>query len=292
VGVEPSQGETPGSVTFLAVAFPGSEGYCSEVNVTTIAAAVPNTFSQVKSPGNTVYYLDGEKGDDSSPGTAEDKPWKSLARLNSVVLTAGDKVLFKAGSAYAGCLKLQGSGKEGAPIIVDKYGEGPSPRINAKGKSPESLLLHNVEYYEVQNLELTNLGKQRAHGRAGVRLRVDNFGTAHHIHLKKLYVHDVHGDLNTGDGDQFGGFGLQWVNKGRPRRSDPGHRQVRWHMAVELRQHPVAVQRGQPHGRQPGRPGIRFRLQLQQYRLPVQLQPRQRRRLHARLQRRRPAHAQ
>jgi hypothetical protein len=80
----------------------------------------------VKEDGTAVRLLEALKPTSAqvgwgNPGTAEDKPWKSLARVNSVVLAAGDKVLIKAGSAYNGCLKLQGSGKEGAPIVVDKY---------------------------------------------------------------------------------------------------------------------------------------------------------------------------
>ncbi len=214
-----TRSEVPGRLTFLAVTFPGPGDFRSEVSVSTVARSQGMSFPQRKSPGNTTYYVDGENGNDAGPGSREGDPWKSLERVNRVVLAPGDKVLFRAGGVYAGRLQPQGSGSQGAPIIIDKYGEGPNPRINAKGKSPEALLLHNVEYYEVSRLELTNHGNRRARGRAGIRLRAEDFGTVHHVHLKDLYVHDVNGDLHKGDGDQLAGFGIQWVCKGKQKRS-------------------------------------------------------------------------
>ena len=60
----------------------------------------------------------------------------------------------------------------------------------------DTLLLRNVEFWEVQDLEITNLGTNREPWRTGVRIVTDGFGTMRHIHLKKLFVHDVNGDLN------------------------------------------------------------------------------------------------
>ena len=34
------------------------------------------------SPGDTVYYVDGETGDDDNSGTSPQEAWKSLQRVN------------------------------------------------------------------------------------------------------------------------------------------------------------------------------------------------------------------
>jgi hypothetical protein len=67
--------------------------------------------------------------------------------------------------------------------------------LMVKVKTPDTLLLRNVEFWEVQDLEITNLGTNRAPWRTGVRVVTDGFGTMRHIHLRRLFVHDVNGDL-------------------------------------------------------------------------------------------------
>ena len=151
----------------------------------------------VRSPGNTTYYVDSAHGDDARDGTTPDRAWKTLERVNSTVFAPGDKILFKAGSRFSGQLAPQGSGKDGAPIIVDLYGTGNKPLIEAEGDYHEALLLQNQEYWEVNNLELTNQGWIHRAFRYGVRVRAWEFGTMRHIHLKNLYVHDVNGDRKS-----------------------------------------------------------------------------------------------
>ncbi|MHC4572472.1 MAG: hypothetical protein ACYS0C_10415, partial [Planctomycetota bacterium] len=81
------------------------------------------------SPGKTAYYVDSKKGNDNNDGNSQEKAWKSLDRVNSVIFAPGDNILFKAGTNYKGQLKPQGSGKDGSPIVINKYGKGSKPRI-------------------------------------------------------------------------------------------------------------------------------------------------------------------
>ena len=113
------------------------------------------------SPGNTTYYLESQKGDDHNPGTTPEKPWKSLDRVNATLFAPGDRILLKAGSRFSGQLHPQGSGKAGSPIVIDMYGVGDKPLIEAGGRYNEALLLENQEYWEANNLELTNHGRCR-----------------------------------------------------------------------------------------------------------------------------------
>src|SRR5262249_35649890 len=120
-------------------------------------------------------------------------------KVNAMVFQPGDKVLFKAGTHYTGQLRPQGSGKivDGnlRVISIGRYGHGALPRIDGEGRFLDTLLLRNVEYWDVADLEITNLGTNRQSFQTGVRLVTDGFGTMHHIHLRNLFVHDVNGDL-------------------------------------------------------------------------------------------------
>jgi hypothetical protein len=166
------------------------------------------------------YYIDSLLGSDSLDGTSPGQAWKSLERVNREVFQPGDRILFRRGTHYRGQLKPQGSGKlvsgRPSPIVIDAYGEGPKPRIDGAGIMPAALYLYNVEYWEVNNLDITNQGGERAPNRCGVYVHVRDFGTARHIHLASLDVHDVNGSLVKKQG---AGCGILWRNEGSARKS-------------------------------------------------------------------------
>jgi hypothetical protein len=169
-----------------------------------------------RSPGNTTYYVDSAGGNDGNAGTTRETAWRTLAPVNRTVFSAGDRILLKAGSRFAGRLSPQGSGNPQAPIVVDMYGVGARPRIDAGGDYHAALLLQNQDYWEISNLELTNQGFIRRAYRYGVRLRSWDFGTMHHIHLRRLFVHDVNGSLRKSAGE---GQGILWENGGKKKPS-------------------------------------------------------------------------
>jgi len=152
------------------------------------------------------YFVDSNDGNDNNSGTSPGEAWKTLGPVNSTIFVPGDKILFKAGTTYTGQLKPQGSGEPNKPIIIDMYGDGNKPRIDGEGTVLDTLLLENVEYWEVSNLEITNLGPTRENWRTGVKVLANNCGTLHHIQLKNLYVHDVNGSLNK----STEGCGIYW----------------------------------------------------------------------------------
>ena len=150
------------------------------------------------------YYVDSGAGDDVTPGTSIDAPWKTLDKVNSTELRPGDRVLLKSGSAWVGQLVPKGSGAEGTPVLIDRYGDGAMPRIDAAGKFADAIRLYNIEFIEVRHLEVTNLGPEPGN-RRGVHIFLDNFGTAKHIIVAGLYVHDVNGYNGTGDNSKDNG---------------------------------------------------------------------------------------
>lgn len=158
--------------------------------------------------GPLVYYVDSVHGDDASSGAAQQQAWKTLTKVNTAVFQPGDRILLKSGGVWTGQLWPKGSGSERQPIIVDKYGGDSKPVINAAGLAGDALLLKNQEYWEIQNLEITNTGSEKA-VRRGVHVDNDNHGDLHHIYLRSLTVHDVNGI----DDDKTNG-GIHYTSEG------------------------------------------------------------------------------
>lgn len=156
------------------------------------------------------YYIDSGAGNDSNHGTNITHAWRSLARVNETVFQPGDRILLKAGSTYKGQLAPKGSGTSTNLISMRAYGEGARPRIDGEGRVPDTLLLRNVEFWEVDGLEITNLGEQRQPWRTGVRVVTDSFGKMRQITLRNLFVHDVNGDLRK----EQEGCGIYFESRG------------------------------------------------------------------------------
>jgi hypothetical protein len=140
----------------------------------------------------TIDYVDSAHGKDSNTGTAPGAPWETLEKVNTMKFGPGDCIWFKTGSVWRGQLTPTGSGIEGAPVVLDAYGEGPKPHIDGAGQVEHVVRLYNVRYIEVRNLEIGNHGAQPS-ARRGVHVLLDNFGTAKHILRGGMYIYDVNG---------------------------------------------------------------------------------------------------
>jgi hypothetical protein len=121
------------------------------------------------------YYLDSTDGSDGNTGTSPQLAWRTLEKVSSIVFEPGDTMFIKAGTRYRGQLKPQGSGNlvDGRPnaIVIDMYGEGGNPSVEAQGKYQAALYLYNVEYWEINNQ-----GDQRQARRYAVYVYIDDFG--------------------------------------------------------------------------------------------------------------------
>jgi hypothetical protein len=51
------------------------------------------------------YYV-SPTGNDSNNGTSTSTPWKTISKVNSVTLSAGDRVLFQGGQTFSGTTVL------------------------------------------------------------------------------------------------------------------------------------------------------------------------------------------
>lgn len=159
----------------------------------------------------SVYYVNSDEGEDTNSGRTPAEAWASLEKVNAMVFQPGDTILFKAGTSYQGQLEPKGSGSKLKPIIIDKYDTGKRPAIHGQGLKQYTLLLQNIEYWEVSNLEITNRGEERTPGRRGVSILAENFGDCRHIVLDSLEIHEVNGSLVKSEG---GGSAIWWKNSG------------------------------------------------------------------------------
>ncbi|WP_374164821.1 right-handed parallel beta-helix repeat-containing protein [Arcticibacter sp. MXS-1] len=167
------------------------------------------SFIKVNQPAT--YYVDAIHGNDAHAGTSPSSAWRTLDKVNTVHFSPGDKLLFKAGTSYQGQLRPKGSGVEGRPVVIDRYGQGAKPTIAAEGLFDAALYLHNQEYYEINNLILSNKGPGRKAKRYGVHVEIHDFGTAHHLVLRGVDVKDVNGSLVKKEG---GGAAIVFTNGG------------------------------------------------------------------------------
>ena len=141
----------------------------------------------------TFYYVDAFAGDDSASGGPA-APWRTLAGVNTHVFTPGDAILFKAGCRWQGQLKPQGSGCEGHPIRIDRYGEGCLPMIDMGTATGAAIMLSNQEHWEIRHLELTSGAPAAEEHRQGVLVLGSGAGRVfHHIVVGDCHIHDIWG---------------------------------------------------------------------------------------------------
>ncbi len=122
-------------------------------------------------------------------------------------LTAGDRLLLRAGDYQRG-LPLRGlSGEPGRPIVIAGPAKGPRARFIARDDA-NSISLVDVRHIHIQHLELDGGGKSvdavKAEGHAAY---------AHFVTLENLYIHDhAASQQNVGISTKCPAFG--WVVRG------------------------------------------------------------------------------
>lgn len=185
------------------------------------------------------YYVDSIDGNDENSGTSENDAFKTLSKVNGIELAAGDTLYLKSGSEFNEQLKPQGKGTKENPIIITSYGDGNLPVINGGGKIYEgavnktsaAVLIENMEYVSVSNLEVTNddvfnqtdlpndPNNMRGNNqrRIGIHITINEdaktFVSGQRdykgIEVKNCYVHDVDGDEQRGANKINGGIGVE-----------------------------------------------------------------------------------
>lgn len=80
------------------------------------------------SKGRKIYV--SNLGDDKNNGLSEDKPIKTISKVNSLSIKPGDNILFKKGETFKGMISFTSLiGEDDNPITFASYGEGEKPII-------------------------------------------------------------------------------------------------------------------------------------------------------------------
>lgn len=163
------------------------------------------------------YYLDATNGNDSNTGTSPKQAWRSMDKLNRVLLNPGDKVLLKRGEIFNGELEISAQGTPERRIYVEAYGEGDTkPCIVGHDTSMYAVRIYNSDYVTFQNIEIVNTGKQPVAYRSGLKVESLDYGISRNIVVNNVTVRDVNGSLVKEKG---GGCGIYIVNGGKEKVS-------------------------------------------------------------------------
>jgi hypothetical protein len=153
------------------------------------------------------YYIDSSNGNDGNTGLSMNTAWKTLTPVNATTFSPGDSILFKSDGVWTGQLTLKGSGNESNPIVVSNYGTGNRPIIDGNGTVNYGVLLENVDYWHIENLEITNPSATEG-SRIGVFIHSTS-GTRKHFRLRNLFIHNIMGRYSFEIiGKNTGGIGI------------------------------------------------------------------------------------
>ncbi len=139
------------------------------------------------------FHIDSRRGSDANDGRSDRTAWQSLEKANGFEFRPGDRILLKRNSRFKGGLKLKLRGTEQQPIVIEAYGEGNTPFIDAKGY-PAGVHLLGSHYVEVRDLEITADGGKTVSGKNNRRYGVyvqGIYGSTSHITLENLTIYKI-----------------------------------------------------------------------------------------------------
>ena len=91
------------------------------------SSAVPDAAAQTS--GRT-FYVSSSLGNDGNSGLSESAPVRTLARLASLGVRAGDTVRFRRGDVWRETLVVPAAGTASAPVVLTTWGTGTRPVIS------------------------------------------------------------------------------------------------------------------------------------------------------------------
>lgn len=153
----------------------------------------------------THYYLDCAAGNDSNAGTSTGTAWKTLAKVSAQTFSAGQTISIKDGTTCNGTLTLQGSGTASSPITLNSYGSGNQPKLVA-ANARATIYLHNVQGWEIHNLNVSDPGTDTTDPRAGIYVENTDYGVGSHYVFEGNTVQNVDGCDCTSPGQPGGGI--------------------------------------------------------------------------------------
>lgn len=190
----------------------------------------------VQSVSGADYYVNSRLGDDVNSGTSKATPFRSLQRINTLELKAGDRVLLASDGVFRGTLILDKlSGTKRRPIVVTSYNVSenkPTQKAvtDANGYL-NGVLINDCSHIVVENIEITADGGNTSplnteqEMRCGVLVNVSEKGDYQNITLKNLHIHEIFyedqdfqrgkDEVRTANGVQNYGWGIRFLNNNK-----------------------------------------------------------------------------
>lgn len=102
------------------------------------------------------YYLSAA-GRDTNSGGSPQSPWRSLNKINDVILDPGDRVFLRGGDSFAGNLFFDAfdQGTAAAPIRIGSYGTGRATILAGDG---DGIFAYNTAGFVISNLNVRGSG--------------------------------------------------------------------------------------------------------------------------------------
>jgi len=176
----------------------------------TIMISILMIFSCIGQVLPQTKYINATIGNDLNDGNSPMTAWNTLGKINNSSFGPGDTILFKAGEKWYGVLKPKGSGEKGASVVIDRFGPGPRPEIHGKGLEAYTVLLENQEYWEINNLRITNFEEvdkaEEPARKRGIYVRASDMGPVRHVHLYNLEVDSVNSENSSFTSRYYGGI--------------------------------------------------------------------------------------
>lgn len=118
----------------------------------------------IRSTGKSFYV--SPDGDDSNIGTIT-KPFKTIDKVNSLILKKGDRILFEGGKVFKGTIILDSldRGSDSSKIFISSYGTG-SAVID--GGDAQGVLISYSEDFILSNLQIRGKGRNEGNSKDGI----------------------------------------------------------------------------------------------------------------------------
>jgi len=104
----------------------------------------------------TDYYV-RSGGNDSKTGTSISLAWKTIAKVNTINFSAGDRILFEGGTTFSGNIYFDSSdaGTSANPIVITSYGTG---RALVDAGTSYGFFAYNTAGVSIQNISFSGSG--------------------------------------------------------------------------------------------------------------------------------------
>lgn len=136
------------------------------------AAALAISLVSLTSAASATTYYVSPTGKDTNTGTSQSKPWKTIAKVNTIDLAPGDKVLFQGGKTFAGTLSLgeEDKGTASKLITIGSYGSGCATIDAGTGGA---ISAYNTAGIRVENLKVKGAGRANGNQADGISFYTD-----------------------------------------------------------------------------------------------------------------------